>query len=185
MDGNSCSQCSENCLSCSNIFECGKCTDGFEPIKLPIGGQTVTACSEVCGDGTRFTEECDDGNIKNGDGCNEYCEIETGWNCNGGGALKPDFCTQTVPQNIVLSSKGAVNLGSEIVFNVQANYLPPCVTNFECSECNNALDIKLVSALNYASYNIKFNPFTKYQWNVNVKFDEVISVAVKFSVKIN
>ena len=121
----------------------------------------------------------------NGDGCNEYCEIESGWDCNGGGALKPDFCTQNIPENVILTSKGAVNLGSTIVFNVRANYLPPCMTNFECSECNNAFDVKLVSALNYASYSVEFNQFTKYQWNVKVTFDEIISVPVKFSVRIN
>lgn len=139
----------------------------------------------MCGDGTRFTAECDDQNTVNGDGCNEFCEVEQGWDCNGGGALKKDFCTQNIPESVVLSSKGAVNLRSEIVFNVRANYLPPCITAFECSECVKALSVVIFSAVNYASFDVNFNPFTKYQWSVRVKFDEEISSPVKLSVRLN
>lgn len=39
---------------------------------------------DICGDGIRTAasnEACDDGNFKNGDGCNQACEIEYGWLC--------------------------------------------------------------------------------------------------------
>lgn len=39
-------------------------------------------CWEICGDGLDFHwYECDDGNLVNGDGCNDKCEIEPGWDC--------------------------------------------------------------------------------------------------------
>jgi cysteine-rich repeat protein len=52
---------------------------------------------QICGDGVvtnsaiNGDERCDDGNILAGDGCNEYCHRETGWECptsrhGGGGA---------------------------------------------------------------------------------------------------
>lgn len=44
---------------------------------LAIDDVTVTACIYVCGDGTELgTEECDDGNTDNGDGCDEKCQDE-------------------------------------------------------------------------------------------------------------
>ena len=42
-------------------------------------------CWEICGDGHDFgTYECDDGNYNSGDGCNQLCKVEKGWNCTGG-----------------------------------------------------------------------------------------------------
>ena len=42
-----------------------------------------------CGDGDRdLYEDCDDGNMKKGDGCNERCEVEPGWKCEG----NPSIC---------------------------------------------------------------------------------------------
>jgi fibro-slime domain-containing protein len=39
-------------------------------------------CTAVCGDGLKFpSEQCDDGNTKNGDGCDSTCHIEPGWTC--------------------------------------------------------------------------------------------------------
>ena len=36
----------------------------------------------MCGDGLlSSTEECDDGNVDPGDGCNEACNIENGFSC--------------------------------------------------------------------------------------------------------
>jgi len=44
-----------------------------------------TAGSEVCGDGTRQgTEECDDGNTRDGDGCSGSCRVEVGPGTDGG-----------------------------------------------------------------------------------------------------
>jgi cysteine-rich repeat protein len=33
-------------------------------------------CEEICGDGVKVTEECDDGNNQSGDGCSSSCKIE-------------------------------------------------------------------------------------------------------------
>ena len=43
----------------------------------------VGACQTGCGDGIllRGTEECDDGNLLDGDGCSKDCKIEKGWTC--------------------------------------------------------------------------------------------------------
>ncbi|CAD8079606.1 unnamed protein product [Paramecium sonneborni] len=53
------------------------------------GGSDTTsdkckAIPEICGDGIKkSTEECDDGNTLNGDGCSKQCKIEIGYSCMG------------------------------------------------------------------------------------------------------
>ncbi|HKQ70687.1 MAG TPA: DUF4215 domain-containing protein, partial [Polyangiaceae bacterium] len=40
-------------------------------------------CMAVCGDGKRYNSEaCDDGNIRDGDGCSKDCKVEEGYKCN-------------------------------------------------------------------------------------------------------
>jgi|GEM_PF-2221192 len=44
---------------------------------------------QICGNGTfENTEQCDDNNTVNGDGCSSSCQIESGWVCNG----QPSVC---------------------------------------------------------------------------------------------
>ncbi|MBN2717004.1 MAG: fibro-slime domain-containing protein [Deltaproteobacteria bacterium] len=39
------------------------------------------ACAAVCGDGILVNEDCDDGNLEDGDGCSSDCTIENGYTC--------------------------------------------------------------------------------------------------------
>ena len=53
-----------------------------EPGDRPDNPNALTA--SYCGDGRvdqQMGEECDDDEYENGDGCNENCEIESGWEC--------------------------------------------------------------------------------------------------------
>jgi cysteine-rich repeat protein len=62
-------------------------TDGWE---CPTPG---TACNLICGNGVEnihadvpgqrliHTEECDDDNDTTGDGCDDECAVEDGWEC--------------------------------------------------------------------------------------------------------
>ena len=51
---------------------------------------------EICGDGYDFFNYgCDDGNLVNGDGCDEFCRIEIGYTCGGGNYNpNPDTCIE-------------------------------------------------------------------------------------------
>ena len=50
-------------------------------------------CMELCGDGRNFgMYECDDANLENGDGCDEYCRVEWGWECYNGSPVQKDSC---------------------------------------------------------------------------------------------
>jgi len=61
----------------------------FGSVSATEGGVSRQNCSSVCGDGWRSPlEECDDGNVDDGDGCDASCALEEGsltsnWGCEG------------------------------------------------------------------------------------------------------
>lgn len=76
------------------------CSDSCSPEDGYVcDGGSPTSCSAVtCGDGlvqtddnSTVTEECDDGDMDNGDGCSDSCAEEVGWTCEG----EPSACTET------------------------------------------------------------------------------------------
>ncbi|MEO8177696.1 MAG: DUF4215 domain-containing protein [Deltaproteobacteria bacterium] len=75
----------------------------FQCVKEPrcSGGE----CLAECGDGLRFTgEACDDGNLQNGDGCSDTCEIESGFICpdqGGTGATGDSFVLPVIYRDFV------------------------------------------------------------------------------------
>lgn len=50
-------------------------------------------CVKECGNGKRASsEECDDGNNENGDGCSSVCKNEAYFQCIGGSITSRDKC---------------------------------------------------------------------------------------------
>uniref|UniRef100_A0A0G4F531 EGF-like domain-containing protein n=1 Tax=Chromera velia CCMP2878 TaxID=1169474 RepID=A0A0G4F531_9ALVE len=50
-------------------------------------------CQPVCGDDVRLgSEQCDDGNKEDGDGCSSTCQQETGWSCPVAGGACSSIC---------------------------------------------------------------------------------------------
>ena len=94
-----CIICPEKCNSC-NSTHCLECEDPYKPVGTECGedclpGMTRGAnnkCAEICGDGVRRNDECDDGNNRDGDGCSSQCKIEDEWRCSGGGKYSTDTC---------------------------------------------------------------------------------------------
>lgn len=61
-----------------------------------VGG--LDTCFPICGDGRRVifgskAEGCDDNNTASGDGCDVFCQVETGYVCSGGSFNDQDTCT--------------------------------------------------------------------------------------------
>ena len=92
-----------------------------------IDGSLVKAdfCRDYCGDGAKFdsittvtglpTIECDDGNLDNGDGCDENCDVEDNFSCDGGTSLNADRCWYTLRykpaiENANIRSNGFIGL---------------------------------------------------------------------------
>lgn len=88
-----------HCYSCPEYEklignECFKCNEitGFES-----SVQNQGLCIEICGDGLDYKEyECDDGNRDNLDGCDEFCQIEPGYDCENGNITSPDVCRDII-----------------------------------------------------------------------------------------
>lgn len=73
--------CGDGVVEGSEMCEVGEegCTSQcqFAPDCSSDGG----ACTSECGDGLVLGEACDDGNRTNGDGCDENCQVEDGYDC--------------------------------------------------------------------------------------------------------
>jgi cysteine-rich repeat protein len=95
-----------SCLECTPIPECATqvvCTDPFDSHCI------------VCGDGIVDApgEQCDDGNVSPGDGCDGSCQQESGFLCSG----EPSQCVAAIPvaaTKLIVVDKGAA--GAKAVF---------------------------------------------------------------------
>jgi len=70
----------DNCVSCYPAYSL-------------VEESAVKICRDICGDGTRVENECDDGNLDSGDGCSDLCEEEENWRCYGGNEKQADYCS--------------------------------------------------------------------------------------------
>ena len=84
-------ECAANVDDCDQAATCQDTVGSFTctcPEGFPGNG---TICESSCGDGVRSgSEQCDDGNADDGDGC-EACQVTPGWNCTGSSG--GDVCT--------------------------------------------------------------------------------------------
>ena len=96
--GDGCDQlcCIEDGFQCDQVGTLG--TYGNQPSVNAVYGGTLDVpdpdiCYEICGDGKDFGYyECDDGNLVNGDGCDDTCTIEPGFECYDGTSINKDTC---------------------------------------------------------------------------------------------
>lgn len=75
----------------------------------PLGERTYpVACSVSCGNGViEWIEQCDDTNTNPGDGCSNYCQIESWRQCTGQPSvctIIPPYCGDGIPQNLSWST---------------------------------------------------------------------------------
>ena len=98
--GESCDKGDQNGVFLGDGKGCSKtCTT--EPTCRDSSGKNQ-ACTAVCGDGNvdmspGSSEQCDDGNQADNDGCSHDCKLETGWSCDV--MKKPDVVPGTQAGN--------------------------------------------------------------------------------------
>ena len=85
-----------------------------------LNGLLVTeAASSTCGNGiVQGTEQCDDRNTNNGDGCSSICQVEQGYSCTG----QPSTCASSPPEVESLDLISGVNLMPNSMQNVVINF---------------------------------------------------------------
>lgn len=67
-----------DCTLCSNYFTCQACVLPKVPADNPS-----SCVLPSCGNKRQIGEDCDDGNLNDGDGCSSSCTIESGYSCIG------------------------------------------------------------------------------------------------------
>ncbi|EWS73199.1 myxococcus cysteine-rich repeat protein (macronuclear) [Tetrahymena thermophila SB210] len=74
-----CLKCDQSCATCfgPSSYNCLTCSTNY------YKAGSYQCIQPKCGDGilTQETEQCDDGNNLNNDGCSSTCQIEPGWKC--------------------------------------------------------------------------------------------------------
>lgn len=163
-----CLPCSSGCLSCITCYECTSCQPGFY---LDFAS---SLCIETCGDGKRYTLECDDGNNVDGDGCSSDCKIEVGSTCVGGSPNSRDTCSRRLPSALEIRSTGQSHLYGKIVLNVHINYLPLELVKSatDCAnKCDNVLSVNIISGDKSAtSIMASYIPTSSFMFAVEIDF---------------
>ena len=85
------------------VNECAVNNGGCSVGMLCTDTPTSFTCTSTCGDGIRAgSEQCDQGNVTNGDGCSStMCQIEAGFTCAGSSSV----CTSTCGDGIRAGSE--------------------------------------------------------------------------------
>jgi cysteine-rich repeat protein len=166
----------------SNFLTSSDNCDDFGFISKPIPPEAcinscsvvdlASHCSASCGNVLETGEECDDGNSENGDGCNQFCQFETGFSCN-----------DTSPGNITSCSCNDDNT-CDYAIGLQCH--EQCVEPVE-NTCSITDSIVLTSGSYWVNtYNLT-DDFDEYQagnelhgidvfYNVSLKEDEYIVI---------
>lgn len=154
--------CMENCDICATSTTCAKCKEKsmadiivleiekkcFECVESNGLVQVGESCQELCGDGFLYklgnsTHQCDDGNIRDGDGCNDQCQIERGYTCTREHSLNSE--TMDIRDLCQLITKGTIHRN----LTVQAQVI--FYLDFNIDVIVNPLRISTNYRLNYTS----------------------------------
>ena len=91
-----CGNTATGCTGCSfcNVVTGYRCQTGDAPADM-------STCTEVCGDSINYEQgtKCDDGNLRNNDGCSNTCTIETGYKCRFTTTTTKDTCYEICGDN--------------------------------------------------------------------------------------
>ncbi len=161
-----------NCAICDNIgpsFTCSKCKDTF----LLKSDKTCVDISTSCGNGQLDDpEECDDGNTISGDGCSNYCQVETNFKCMSNSVSAPSICTPICGKGIFYGINGqecddgntSPNDGCDSNCKIESNYW-----------CNNVIGKKSTCYCSPRYVSASFDLTSGNYDTVKFKFSRVIS----------
>jgi len=171
-----CLSCDYTCKTC-NGYSNSDCTSCDYPLSLSSGkclcsgGRTAVygpphTCAIVCGDSKKHSsEQCEDGNTNNYDGCSSTCQVEPNFKCFGGTTSSPDQCYCD------LAISGATFAGGWT--RIEATFNKPVTLNSVNYICESILPAALVSLLGtgYSCTMISGGTVLKIELGTNHNFD--------------
>jgi len=129
---------------------------------LDNGSENETMIPEgnfTCGDGfIDGNEECDDGDLGNGDGCSSICEVESGFACYGG----PSFCTALTPCSDGIDNDGDGNVD----WGYSGNDLD-CDSPFDTSE---SFVIEEINWGEFPEFELR-DDYDLFYWGIKIRDD--------------
>ncbi len=140
----------------------------------------------MCGDGKRFTLECDDGNNEDGDGCSRDCKIEPEYNCTGGSPEGRDSCVIYRPEKLRLTQIGQIRRSTSVVINLRLNYLPnSLIQSQDCANKCNQILVGTISSGDRSSVSItsEYLAGTRYLFTMTIEFGR--TYIAKFTLNVN
>lgn len=108
------------CIDCRSIegYSGGQGKAGVQVAGLAYSEAVNAVCQEKCGDGRTMGQlECDDGNIANGDGCSNQCQIEHGWTCTVSVPQGKSVCVDITPPTATLTFIKVTQDGYELSYS--------------------------------------------------------------------
>jgi len=108
-------------------------------------------CTEICGDGIRFSPSpwCDDGNVLDGDGCSATCQVENGFACHNGSSQSADKCFRIYPPSAVLSFPNQTATYAMIIFSQE-------IVNFTSVDIS-AIEVTITGDAGGFNYSLSLN----------------------------
>jgi cysteine-rich repeat protein len=147
---------------------------------------TIVTCIEICGDGRKFYDECDDGNTVSGDGCSSICRLESGWTCVGGSTTSKSNCYNILPTASKIITNGHVVLQGQVLQGMSMSYLPANLTANGCARCNSILNVSVISTPVIPIVTVNYITATQFKFVIKFDFNNIVgSFVFNFTVRIN
>ena len=176
-----CLPCPDGCLECKDCYTCIRCNPDF------VFDPTSQLCFEICGDGKRYTSECDDGNVINGDCCSSSCKIEDTYTCRGGSPNSADVCLVYTPAQVSFSMVGQIRYTTRVVINIKIDFLPKALLqSSDCNDrCSQVLQANIVSGDRPTSVKSSFVSGSRYTFSVELEFGKPYVNQFRVEIRVN
>ncbi|CAD8141976.1 unnamed protein product [Paramecium pentaurelia] len=156
--------CDKYCIDCIDGI-CNLCDQGRQ--------LQNNYCISLCGDGILVDEDCDDGNLDNGDGCSESCKVENDWVC-----LNIQFLTSSCLYSITPIMKlNNIQQNPESVEMVSITFNQPMMLKYDENYTADHYFRGNITNLLFEQYTVNF------EFRVPPKFNQVDNIEAVATIK--
>ncbi|CAD8123591.1 unnamed protein product [Paramecium sonneborni] len=190
-------QCEKECQTCNSIGKCEQCIEGYQiidkscQINNEINNYNNDDEEEIeqsqCGNAIYTNdEECDDGNLLNGDGCSNQCTIEFNWFCNN----TINKLSNCVPNTVIVLKYLNQTIENQYVQLTFSNQVKLNQVNLNFT---NQIKLSIQPAIQNNNYLITIIPVVEIQekvlldvmYIIQINILETITTQINLNVEIN